>query len=197
VEVIRMNRLWTGAYALLAVLAAPAAWAAERGDEVTFYSGIGAERASADFDNLGNAVNFAFNSGLSLLNAQWLGAEIAGSVTLIPGDNSGGSGVFGGQGNTTGSSSDFQMFTLGLYAAVRTPGTLYATGRIGYRLLQSSIVEIEDDGRSGSAWGAGAGWRYGSGLGGVELGYMRYSSLVDAVSLSVTYGFGGPHRDRR
>lgn len=206
----------------------------DQGDDAIFYSGLAVQRMDADFDNLDQAINLGFNSGVTIPGLTWLGAEIAGSVTLIPGENSGGRdsqpilGGGGGGGGTpctidnpptppgctpsgsgggsnggdsqqrlTQRSDDLQTFDIGVYAAIRTPGTFYATGKIGYRYLQSNIEELVDEDRSGTAYNLGVGYRYGSGLGGVELLYGRISSELDYIGLSLTYGFGTSAERRR
>ena len=60
----------------------------------------------------------------------------------------------------------------------------------------ATIDEINENERSGAVYSAGLGWRYGRDLGGVELGYSRMLSDIDAIGFTVTYGFG-PKRSYR
>ncbi|MES0875010.1 hypothetical protein [Sinimarinibacterium thermocellulolyticum] len=180
------------------------------------YSGIGLSRVSTDFDNLKEAVNLEGVLGIRVPNLDWIAAEINLSVSIIPGENRGGTAIIGGsdgncisenpplppgctpasegqQVTTTG--DDFQMQLIGAYLVLRSPGRFYATGKLGYGYQITSIRDIDERERSGSVYTVGGGWRYGKGLGGVELLYSRFLSDVDAIGFSVTYGFGG-RRDR-
>ncbi|MEQ1438631.1 hypothetical protein AAG565_04640 [Fontimonas sp. SYSU GA230001] len=188
-----------------------------RDDESVTYSGIGLSRVKTHYDNLKEAVNLDFTLGIRVPNLNWIAAEVNGSVTIIPGENKGGSSVIGGSdGNcqinnppfppgctpasggqqVTSSGSDFQMQLLGAYLVLKSPGRFYATGRAGYGYQVTSIDEITNKERSGAVYSGGLGWRYGKDLGGVELVYARMLSGVDAIGFTVTYGFG-PKRSYR
>lgn len=183
-------------------------------DDAIFYSGISAQRVDVDFANIEAPINLGFRGGVTVPGLTWIGAEFAGSFSVIPGENRGGSGglIGGGGGNnsgrpcldptgltcpptespsqpTTASSEDLQLFDLGLYLVGRTPGRFYGHGRIGYRYLQSNLNEVTRDDRSGTAFAGGVGYRYGKGLGGIELAYGRLSDSIDYIGLSLTYDF--------
>lgn len=188
-----------------------------RDDESVTYSGIGLSRVTTDYDNLKEAVNLDFNLGIRVPNLDWISAEINGSITIIPGENKGGSSIIGGgPGNCTSenpplppgctpasegeqvttSGDDFQMQLIGAYLVLKSPGRFYGVGRVGYGYQVTSIDEITDNERSGTVYSGGLGWRYGKGLGGVELLYSRMLSDIDAIGFSVSYGFG-PKRSYR
>jgi hypothetical protein len=199
-------------------------------DDAIFYSGISAQRMDVDFANIEAPINLGFRGGVTVPGLTWLGAEFAGSFSVIPGENRGGSGgLIGGGGGggggsgepcpdptgltcppepppeepTTASSEDLQLFDLGLYLVGRTPGRFYGHGRIGYRYLQSNLDEVTREDRSGTAFAGGVGYRYGKGLGGIELSYGRLSDTIDYIGLSLTYDFASSEerrereRDRR
>ena len=178
------------------------------------YSSIGLTRASTDFDNLGEAINLSAVLGIRVPTVEFISAEIDLSTTLIPGENTlESSGVLGGgggtpcvlpgvppgcvdngggsapTGNNTQSRDDLLLNTVGVFGVLRSPGTFYGVGKYGYRYIQSTIQELQEE-ASGTAYALGAGYRYGSD-GGVEIMYTKYSDFIDYISLTVTYGFGG------
>src|SRR5688572_17420548 len=55
-------------------------------DEQVFYSGLGIERVSTDFDNLGEATNLEGVMGFRIPTLPWIGLEIDIAQTLIPGE---------------------------------------------------------------------------------------------------------------
>ncbi len=179
------------------------------------YSAIRLTSVSTDFDNLGSAVNLGFTIGIKIPKLSFLAAEIDLSSTLIPGENSGSGGVIGGgngngsgscdpasellglctpnegggngggSANNTSDGDDLRLNTVGIFATGRTPGNFYATGRVGYRFVESTIDELNEE-QTGSAWGVGAGYRY-SAKGLVELTYTQYGSDLSYLSLVVAY----------
>lgn len=180
------------------------------------YSSIGLTRASTDFDNLGKPINLGAVLGIRVPTLDFISAEIDLSTTIIPGENDGrtasggnlggggGGGIldpiFGGggdegsgapSGNFTRRADDLFLNTVGVFGVLRSPGEFYAVGKYGYRYINSSIEELQEE-ASGTAYAIGGGYRYGSD-GGVELTYSRYSDLIDYISLVVTYGFGGDY----
>lgn len=92
-------------------------------------------------------------------------------------------------GNTA-SNNRLQTTILGVFAVVRTPGKFYGVGKYGYRTVFSSIPEIQDGDRDGTAWSAGLGYRWGVGLSSLEVTHTKWSDHLDAVGLSLAYGFG-------
>lgn len=178
------------------------------------YSSIGLTRASTDFDNLGKPINLSAVLGIRVPKLDIISAEIDLSTTLIPGENDGrtassgglggggGGGLFdpilgggggGGEeaqaGNFTRSPDDLLLNTIGVFGVLRSPGDFYAVGKYGFRYIQSTIQELQEE-ASGTAYVVGGGYRYGED-GGVELTYSKYSDFIDYFSLVVTYGFGG------
>src|SRR6185312_1521696 len=124
------------------------------------YASLSVNRTDIGLDKVGSLVNIGFASGIRIPTIDWIGAELAGSATIIPGKNSnqssgilgkadciggvpnvppgctlpggGGGGGGGGSNNTPSTQDDAQTFDIGIYAVVRTPGRFYATGRIGW-----------------------------------------------------------------
>lgn len=179
----------------------------EDDDGAVSYSGIGLSRVKADFDNLKEAVNLDFALGIRIPTINFISAEIGFSTTIIPGENEGGQGGgFGGggcggvlqpscpegsQGRVTQTNDDLQMNNIGVFAVVRSPGRFYALGKLGYRYINTNIQEIQEGERSGTAYALGGGYRWGTGLSGVELIYMDYSEDLEYIGFNVAYGFGG------
>lgn len=166
--------------------------------EVT-YSGIGLSRVSTDFDNIDSAVNLGAVLGLRVPTISWISAEIDFTATIIPGENQGGGGaVVGGNcggllqppcpGNNTASGEDFAMNGIGVSGVLRSPGRFFGTAKYGYRYLQSTLRELDEE-RSGAAWSVGGGWRWGESLSGVELLYTNYAEGIDFIALALTFGF--------
>lgn len=180
------------------------------------YSSIGLTRASTDFDNLGKPINLSAVLGIRVPTLEIISAEIELSTTLIPGENDGrtsGGGLGGGggggglldpilgggdegggsapAGNFTQRPDDLLLNTIGVFGVVRSPGDFYAVGKYGFRYIQSSIQELQEE-ASGTAYVLGGGYRYGED-GGVELTYSKYSDFIDYISLVVTYGFGSDY----
>lgn len=170
---------------------------------VTF-SGIGLTRASSDFNNLKPAINLNASIGFRIPTINIFAVELQISQTVIPGQNGGqqqcsssGGGLLGGGGSSscapgryTSSQDDLQMNAIGVFAVARSPGRFYGLAQIGYRYLNTNIPELSED-RSGNAYGAGAGYRYGKSLSGVEINYTRYSKDLNFLGFSIAYGFGG------
>lgn len=196
-----------------ALLAGPAPALADDERYDPTYSSIRLTSVTTDFDNLDSAVNLGFTIGINIPKINFLAAEIDLSSTLIPGENSGAAPVLGGGGggnncdsvsealgqcssggggggssgggNNTTSSNDLRLNTVGIFAAARSPGEFFVSGRIGYRFMETTISELNEE-QSGSAWGVGAGYRY-SEKGLVELTYTQYGSDVRYLSLAVAY----------
>ena len=177
--------------------------------ESVTYTGIGLTRVSTDFDNLKDAVNLQLVLGFRVPTFDWFGAEVEIGTTIIPGENEsntssgGGGGACGGilqppcpPGTTnTQDLDELQMNNIAAYAVFRSPGRLYGMGKIGYRYVNASIEELMEDDRSGTAWGAGAGYRWGETLSGVELFYTKFSDRIDYIGFTLNYGFDGRDRD--
>jgi hypothetical protein len=174
--------------------------------ESVTYSGIGLAWVGTDFDNLKDAVNLNFALGFRIPTFDWFGAEVEIGTTIIPGEREDlpqcqSSSGFPPQvisrdcpGHYTQSSNDFQMNNIAVYGVFRSRGKFYFMGKGGYRYLNSSIEELEDN-RSGAAFGGGVGYRWGESLSGVELYYTHFSSEVTFIGFSISYGFGGHGRD--
>lgn len=185
--------------------------------DANLYTGLGLSWVSTDFTNLSEAVNLNLTGGAHLPWLTWLSGEVEISFTVSPGTNHGGhtvetpgetcvvppsqldpDGMPDGCGvptsspapGTTASSNDLQMTNVGAFTVLRTPGPVYAMGRFGYRYINSSIRELDDD-KIGPAWSGGAGYRWRAGLSKFEVGYTRYSEHIDYLGVAVVYGFGG------
>jgi hypothetical protein len=171
-------------------------------DAQVFYSGMGIERASTDFDNLGEATNLAIVLGFRIPTAPWFGLEIDLGQTLIPGEyrepDAGSPGTPAGcgplgtdpcpgtpaeQGATDAEGDEFGMQALGLSLALKSTGRFYVTGKYGYRYIATSNDTVNEN-RSGKGLGLGVGYRWGKGLSGVELGYKQLAEDVDSIGLT-------------
>ena len=173
-------------------------------DEQVFYSGLGIDRVSTDFANLGEATNLQAVLGFRIPTVPWVGLEIDLGQTLIPGDyrdprpGSPGTpdvncpgplcvpgtpptpaeeGAFDPEGD------EFQMQALGLSLALKSTGRFYVMGRYGYRYLATSNEALNED-RSSKGFGAGLGYRWGRGLSGVELTYKELAENVESIGLT-------------
>lgn len=169
------------------------------------YSGIGLSRLSTGFENVKDAVSLDAAMGFRIPDVQWFGVELNLSATVIPGQVKQTSSTGGGEdcpfdplpigctdqpGSTSSSEEDFQALSFGVFGVVRTPGKLYGMGKIGYRYMNTNLPELEED-RSGSAWGAGLGYRYSAAGGFAELQYTKLSDDLELLGFSLGYGFGG------
>ncbi len=176
------------------------------------YTAIRISAVESEFKNLDRAVNLGFTIGIRIPPLRkYLAAEIDLSSTLIPGENSGAAGglgggggdggggvldpIIGGGGDDNGSSGsgggkrtrdsdDLRLNSVGVFLTGRSPGKFFGMARVGYRFVQSTIIELEED-DTGSAWGLGFGYRYAE-ESSVELAYTRYGDL-SFMSLVVNY----------
>lgn len=171
-------------------------------EQSVLYSAIGAALVSADFKNVKDAVTLDITLiGFRLPNVSWLGIELNFGTTILPGQvkdrqtTGGGGDNCGGlleppceDPSTTTSTDDFVANYGGLWAVVRSPTRFYGMGKLGYRYADSNLPELEND-RSGTGWGIGGGYRFGSN-GFAELQYTQITADLAATGLQVTYGFG-------
>lgn len=175
-------------------------------DEQVFYSGIGIERVSTDFDNLGEATNLEAVLGFRIPTAPWIGLEIDLGQTIIPGEYRDprpaqpaqplGCGPPLGPPCTTpaqpaeegafdGAGDEFAMQALGIGLALKSTGRFYVTGKYGYRYLLTSNDHLNDEeDRSSTGLGLGVGYRWGRGLSGVEFNYQELSDSVESIGLT-------------
>lgn len=170
------------------------------------YGGIGLSKVSPGFDNAKDAVNIEVLMGFRIPDINVFAVELEIGATMLPGQVTQTSTTGGGtcpitdplctppSSSTTSSNQDFQMQSLAAYAVFRSPGTVYALGKLGYRYLSTSLPELEND-RSGNAWSLGAGYRYRPGIAGAELFYTHMSDHIKYYGFTLSYGFGGSRRD--
>jgi len=175
-------------------------------DEQVFYSGLGVDRVSTDFDNLGEATNLQAVLGFRIPTVPWAGVEIDLGQTIIPGDyrdpagaapDCTGTDIFGnptppgcvegGRAAEDGAydpeGDEFAMQALGLSLALKSTGRFYVMGRYGFRYLATSNEALNED-RSSEGFGAGVGYRWGRGLSGVELSYKELAENVESIGLT-------------
>lgn len=175
-------------------------------DEQVFYSGLGIDRVSTDFDNLGEATNLQAVLGFRIPTVKWIGLEIDLAQTLIPGDyrdpdpgSPGTPGTCGAiptpgcipatdptppeDGAFDPEGDEFAMQALGLSLALKSPGRFYVMGRYGFRYLATSNEALNED-RSSEGFGVGLGYRWGRGLSGVELAYKELAEDVESIGLT-------------
>lgn len=104
------------------------------------------------------------------------------------GDNSGSSGS--NNGKFTRSNSEFASNSFGIFASLETPRSIsprfFATARIGYSYVDSTIPEMTEDGRGHGSWGLGFGYRYGND-GRIELRYTQVSDDLFLIGLGYSY----------
>jgi hypothetical protein len=191
--------------------------------EAVLYGGLALNRVSADFTNLSEGLNLNVAAGAHLPWLTWLSGEVEFSFTVAPGNNNHGGttssttpctippstldpdGTPDGCGTevvtatpgATTSRNDLQMTNLGAFLVLRTPGRVYGMGRAGYRYVNTSIDEIQDDDEFGPAYGFGAGYRWRAGLSKFELTFTQYSEHLQYLGIGVVYGFGGSAEDNR
>ncbi len=113
------------------------------------------------------------------------GGGLGGIGDLIGGGGDGG----GGGGDSCSASSDnddLRLNSVAVFAKARTPGRFYGLARLGYRFVESTINELEDE-QTGSAWGLGGGYQYSESGGAVELGYTQYGSDLSFIELVISY----------
>lgn len=182
-------------------------------DSVTF-SGGGLSKVSANFDNVADAINIDGTIGFRIPTVNWFAVELNLSQTVQGTDiksipqcatttQTGTNPVTGqpiftttngdcpGEYTTTDQRQQFGVFSFGVFASLRTPGSFYGLAKIGYRTVNSTLDEHQDQG-SGSAYGVGAGYRWSPrSLAGAELVYNKYGDLFSSISLNFNYGFGG------
>ena len=182
-------------------------------DSVTF-SGGGLSKVSSNFDNVADAINIDGTIGFRIPTVNWFSVELNLSQTVQGTDiksipqcstttQTGTNPVTGqpiftttngdcpGKYTTTDQRQQFGVFSFGVFASLRTPGSFYGLAKIGYRTVNSSLEEHQDQG-SGSAYGVGAGYRWSSrSLAGAEVVYNKYGDLFSSISLNFNYGFGG------
>ena len=171
-------------------------------DERVFYSGFGVERVTTPFDNLGAATNLAGVLGFRIPTAPWFGLEIDLGQTLIPGEyrdpDPGSLGTPSGcgplltdpcpptpaeKGAYDANGDEFMTQALGLSLALKSSGRFYVTGKYGYRYLITSNDALNEN-RTGNGFAIGAGYRWGRGLSGVELGYKQLAEDVESIGLT-------------
>lgn len=176
-------------------------------DEQVFYSGLGIDRVSTDFDNLGEATNLQAVLGFRIPTVPWVGLEIDLGQTIIPGDYRDprpGSPAIPGtctapnfppgcipdqparapeDGAFDPEGDEFAMQALGLSLALKSTGRFYVMGRYGYRYIATSNETLNEN-RSGNGFGVGLGYRWGRGLSGVELSYKELADEIDSVGLT-------------
>ena len=186
------------ALATLIALAAPAQAQLSRSFSSATYTGVGASQVKADFDNLGKAYNLDAIGGYHIVPKQpWgqIAAELNLGVTVSPGKNQGSNGTPGGvlgggtdaTGNNTETSDDLQTFIFSLQGVYRSPGKLYGIGSVGFGLINTSIPEIEDSGRTSFNYGGGLGFKFGEETAAVELLYSRVSSDLQTLGIRFIY----------
>lgn len=187
----------------LAALAVPAQAQLARSFSSATYTGVGGSQLKSDFDNLGKAYNLDAIGGYHIVPAQpWgrLSAELNLNVTVSPGKNQGPAqstttpgGVLGGGGTTTEqgrftqSENDLQAFIFSLQGVYRTPGRFYGIGTAGFGLINTSIEEIEESGRTGFNFGGGIGFKFGEETAAMEVLYTRVSEDLQTIGIRFIY----------
>jgi hypothetical protein len=167
----------------------------------TTYSSIGLQKVAVDVEGFEtqDPVNLDITLiGFRIPTVKWFGVELNLGFTMIPGEistsSSGSPGsclpVIGCSGGSSGSSrkDDLGMTTASVFAVARSTGSVFAMGKLGYRYLSSSIEDFPED-RTGSAWGAGIGYRWNKKGSYAEFGYTKYSPEVSALGFALSYSY--------
>lgn len=165
------------------------------------YSSIGVQKVAADFDNVKDSINLDFTLiGFRIPTVPWAAVELNLGGTIAPGqvDQTSSSGgttcpiidpfCTPSEGTTATSQGDFQSSFVGLFGVFRSTGKFFVMGKYGYRYLNTSIDQLVDD-RSGSAYGAGVGYRWNRKGSYVELGYTKLGKKVSGIGLSISYSY--------
>jgi hypothetical protein len=170
------------------------------------YSSIGVQQVHAKFDNVKDAINIDMVAfGFRIPTVPWVGVELNLGFTFAPGQidtssttGGGGGGALCGlpgqpacppPGNTASSSTDFTATDIGASLVLRSPGTFFVVGKYGYRYLNTSLTELQND-RSGSQYAAGVGYRWNKKGSYAEFGYTKIADKIDALGFSLSYSYG-------
>lgn len=165
----------------------------------TTYSTIGLQKVAADFDNVKDAINLDFTMiGFRIPTINWFAIELNLGFTMAPGQitqstTSTGTGCGGllqppCTSNTATSQSDFTTTTVGAFGVLRSPGSVYVMGKAGYRYMNTSLDQLQND-RSGTAWGAGIGYRWNKKGSFAELGYTKIADKISGIGFSISYSY--------
>lgn len=174
----------------------------------TTYSSIGLQKVSADFENVEDAINLDVTLiGFRIPTVQWFGVELNASFTMAPGQIDPDAGTPDDPGtcvppdsgfppgcrpSTPGTQAtgegDFATTAIGAFAVLRSPGKFFAMGKYGYRYLNTSIDQLQDD-RSGDAYGVGIGYRWNKKGSYAELGYTKFAEKIDGIGFSISYTY--------
>jgi hypothetical protein len=172
----------------------------------TTYSSIGLQKVAADFENVEDAINLDITMiGFRIPTVPWFGIELNLGFTMAPGQIDPNGGTPGDPGNcvlpdfppgctpaTEGTaatgSGDFTSTNIGAFAVLRSTGSLFAMGKLGYRYMNTSIEQLQDD-RSGTAYGLGVGYRWNKKGSYAEFGYTKWAEKIDALGISISYSY--------
>lgn len=212
-----MNRIKTIFTISLAALASPAlAQDADRnvgsGDR-PFYSGTSIIFVDPNLENLDSAFGLSQTAGIRIPGVEWFAVELDLGLAFLGGENSGAASPFSGGGgggggggllpgggggdngggndrpNSTTSSNDFQAFTYGVFAALRTPGRFFAGTRLGYSGMNTNIPEL-DENSDGFTYTFQVGYRWSEATHNlVQLEYFEYENEAEHFGLTANYAF--------
>ena len=180
----------------------------EREELSTTYSSIGLQKVTADFANVDDALNIDVTLiGFRIPTVPWFGVELNGSFTMAPGQIDPNAGTPDDPGtcvppdsgfppgctpSTPGTQAtaagDFTSTVIGAYAVLRSPGSFFVVGKYGYRYLNTSIEQLQDD-RSGNAYSAGVGYRWNRKGSYAELGYTKVADKIDGIGFTISYSY--------
>ena len=148
-----------------------------------------------------DAVNLDFTLiGFRVPPAPWFAIELNLGFTMIPGQikQSGSSSttcpIFppdpfcNATGGSAGSEADIGVQTIGAFAVLRSPGSVFAMGKLGYRYTSTNIDGFPKE-RTGNAYGAGIGYRWNKKGSYAEFGYTHYSDEITGLGFSLSYSY--------
>jgi hypothetical protein len=167
------------------------------------YAGIGFSRVSTGFSNVDPAVNLTGVIGLHPQGINWAALEMELGTTIASGDVTPPAASASTTSSTCGgllqpacpaagsaAPGHFSLQQGSVFGVLRSPGVVYAIGRIGYQYSNTHLPELNGE-HSGAAWSLGAGWRYHpASATGVELLYTHVTNGVRYVGLSLNRSFG-------
>ena len=170
----------------------------------TTYSSIGLQKLA--FKLPGADVKDAVNLDITMIGfrippAPWFAVELNLGFTMIPGQISSSTGGTAGDpfpgcvvtntcSGASGSNNqaDLSATSAGVFGVLRSTGSVFAMGKLGYRYLTTNIDGFPPD-RSGNAWGAGIGYRWNKKGSYAEFGYTHYNADIHAIGFSLSYSY--------
>lgn len=166
------------------------------------YSALGVQKLGTDIEGVTDAVNLDITVvGFRVPTVPWFGIELNLSTTFIPGEvresaTTPGSedcvippfiGCTSSGGETITAEDNYGVNALGIYLVGRSPGKFFATGKLGYRYIDTNLFDLDE--KTGNAWSIGGGYRWKDDGSYVELLYTKLSDEFDALGFGISYSY--------